>query len=107
MLTGDKLETSVSVAHACGLFEEGMKQLLLARQTSAEACGECIQNFNKNLYHRSEDSKYALVLDGKSLYFDMKYHKESFQNVCEKSDVVLCCRMSPLQKAEVIQISSI
>lgn len=46
--------------------------------------------------------KFALILDGGSLYIAMKYHHRLFELVCQHCTVVICTRMSPIQKAQVI-----
>lgn len=45
--------------------------------------------------------KFALILDGGSLYIALKYHYKLFELVCQHCSVVICTRMSPLQKAQV------
>jgi magnesium-transporting ATPase (P-type) len=54
----------------------------------------------------SSDKKesYALVIDGKTLVHVLESHdglRQLFLEVCLKCDAVLCCRMTPSQKAEV------
>ena len=62
----------------------------------------------------TENSKkkesYALVIDGKTLVHVMEEKineplemslRQLFLEVCLKCDAVLCCRMSPAQKADV------
>lgn len=45
---------------------------------------------------------YALIIDGMTLkiVFDNKLHQE-FKQVCMQCEAVLCCRMTPAQKAQV------
>lgn len=45
--------------------------------------------------------KFALILDGGSLYIALKYHHRLFELVCQHCTVVICSRMSPIQKAQV------
>jgi hypothetical protein len=42
-----------------------------------------------------------LVIDGTSLAFALDGHSELLRSVCEKCSAVLCCRLSPIQKAQV------
>ena len=44
---------------------------------------------------------YAMVVDGPSLFHALEHHKDTLRNLCLQCVAVLCCRMSPLQKAEV------
>lgn len=45
--------------------------------------------------------KFALIIDGKSLAFALYEHSSLLRKLCKKCAAVLCCRMTPLQKAEV------
>ena len=47
------------------------------------------------------DQQYALVIDGMSLAYALGSHVEALRDICLKCSAVLCCRMSPLQKAKV------
>nr|CAD7203668.1 unnamed protein product [Timema douglasi] len=47
--------------------------------------------------------QYGLVVDGQSLKFALK-NQEMFRKVCMACTAVICCRMSPLQKSQVVQL---
>ena len=47
------------------------------------------------------DRQFALVIDGSSLALTMQNFKEDLTHLCQQASAVLCCRLSPLQKAEV------
>lgn len=110
VLTGDKLETAVSVAYSCSLLDHRMKKLILARQANSDSCGECISRFALILHDVDatkpipDNLKCALIVDGRSLYMAMKFHIDKFREVCQKCAIVVCCRMSPIQKAEVVHM---
>lgn len=61
--------------------------------------------FNRCCYRcisRSPSSQhFVLIVDGFSLAFALGEHTEIFRKLCQMCEAVLCCRMSPLQKAEV------
>lgn len=47
----------------------------------------------------------ALVIDGKTLKYALTCDlRGDFQELCLKSRVVICCRVSPIQKAEVVDM---
>ena len=48
-----------------------------------------------------EGNKAALVVDGASLAMIMNRYSEEFRDLCLKCAAVLCCRMTPIQKAKV------
>ena len=48
------------------------------------------------------DKTFALVIDGGTLGILFKEQLENpFREICMKCEAVLCCRMSPAQKADV------
>lgn len=57
--------------------------------------------FFNSIGKRLENEIFSLVVDGKSLADIMINHAECFLDICLQCDAVLCCRMSPGQKADV------
>jgi phospholipid-translocating ATPase len=110
VLTGDKLETAVSVATSCGLLSnEDMERMVLARQPNPDSCGEVISRFITALELDHQTASHnvmskCLIVDGRSLHLAMKHHLTKFNKLCSKCAVVVCCRMSPIQKAEVVRM---
>lgn len=57
-------------------------------------------NHFKRMY---EGKTYALTIDGPTLFNVFNYNLEIlFREVCMSCVAVLCCRMSPAQKAQVL-----
>lgn len=48
--------------------------------------------------------EYSLLIDGVSLGLVMKYCAKRFRDIAMKCHAVLCCRLSPLQKCEVVKL---
>lgn len=55
------------------------------------------------------NDKYAVIVDGQALnvIFHHRQLTMEFQSICLDSAAVLCCRMSPSQKASVIHFIQI
>lgn len=110
LLTGDKVETAVSVAYLCKLLERDMVLLHLVRQQDAQVCQTLLNSFKEqmnssaNTEEHSRLRRFALVADGRSLYYAMKYAKSDLREICRKCTCVLGCRLSPIQKAEVVDM---
>lgn len=47
---------------------------------------------------------YSLLIDGMSLCLVMKHCAERFRDTAMKCQAVLCCRLSPIQKCEVVKL---
>ena len=114
VLTGDRQETAINIGMSCKLLSEDMN-LLLINEESFEAVQENIQKKlsairNHGHNHHGQESAQefdtlALVIDGKSLGFalDRKVEKE-FLDLAVMCKAVICCRVSPLQKALVVKL---
>lgn len=51
------------------------------------------------------DEEFALVIDGGTLKYALTHDLQSdFVELCMHCKVVICCRVSPLQKAEVVEL---
>lgn len=126
LLTGDKVETAVSVAYLCKLLERDMVLMHLVRQQDVQSCLKLLSSFKQQMKQQNSSNnnnnkmtnakgptshgshkgaaRFALVADGRSLYYAMKYSKSDLAEVCKRCTCVLGCRLSPLQKAEVVEM---
>ena len=53
----------------------------------------------------SKHNSFAFIVDGKTLSKIFKFELEKlFGEICMKCEAVLCCRMSPAQKAQVVKL---
>ena len=55
-----------------------------------------------SVQNNKDRNSFALIIDGKTLGLVFKYNFENdFRVIGMECDAVLCCRMSPAQKADV------
>ncbi|XP_028397580.1 probable phospholipid-transporting ATPase IF isoform X2 [Dendronephthya gigantea] len=106
VLTGDKHETAVNISHSCGHVQANMDVLEIVRKDNVYDVEQSLYSFREKLLQAtsSPDKKFALVIDGSSLRHAFDGNKELFISVCQYCVAVLCCRMSPLQKAQVVHL---
>ncbi|XP_041972957.1 probable phospholipid-transporting ATPase IA isoform X5 [Aricia agestis] len=107
VLTGDKQETAINIAHAARLLA-AHTPLLLLNEDSLDATRESLSRhtaeFGENL---RKENDVALIIDGKTLKYATGCDlKKDFIDLCLSCKVVVCCRVSPLQKAEVVEMVS-
>lgn len=103
VLTGDKIETALNIAKSCGHIPEKARTYFVteckeeahAQQHLTLLEGEMLQNPFR---------EYSLLIDGASLALMLKACASRFRDVSVKCHAVLCCRLSPLQKCEVVQL---
>ncbi|XP_062573567.1 phospholipid-transporting ATPase IF-like [Saccostrea cucullata] len=110
VLTGDKEETAVNISYSAGHIHDGMEELRLTKASCTDhtTCGEEItKNIHRCQVLNSSNQQFVLIVDGFSLTFALGEHSEVFRELCQMCGAVLCCRMSPLQKAEVVKLMKI
>ncbi|XP_042878523.1 phospholipid-transporting ATPase IF-like [Penaeus japonicus] len=102
VLTGDKVETAVNIAYSCGHFKRFMTILTLTglqdKETAYSKLQECKETCNL-------DGSFGLVVDGQSLVLLLEHFEEEFYAVGRRCWSVVCCRMSPKQKAEIVHMA--
>ncbi|XP_054851931.1 phospholipid-transporting ATPase IG isoform X2 [Eublepharis macularius] len=127
VLTGDKMETAKATCYACRLFQTSTELLQLTTKTvgednhKEERLYKLMMEYHKKLViEMPEDMKrswtlsheYGLVIDGATLSLILNpsqescssHYKNIFQQICLKCTAVLCCRMAPLQKAQIVRM---
>ncbi|XP_026920378.1 phospholipid-transporting ATPase IB-like isoform X3 [Acinonyx jubatus] len=105
VLTGDKQETAINIAYSCKLLSTKMPCIRL-NSNSLEATQQAVnQNCQDLGVLLGEENDLALIIDGETLKY--AFHpevKRSFVNLALSCRAVLCCRLSPLQKAEIVDV---
>ncbi|KAM7451065.1 putative phospholipid-transporting ATPase IF [Porites harrisoni] len=107
VLTGDKEETAVNISHSCGHFKTGMEMMFITKKETERECEDELVQCRERLERRSPGSRkqYGLVIDGASLSLVFKGpYTGLFVDICRQCVAVLCCRMSPLQKAQIVHL---
>ncbi|KAK3671974.1 aminophospholipid translocase [Recurvomyces mirabilis] len=108
VLTGDRQETAINIGMSCKLISEDMT-LLIVNEDSAAATRSNIQKKLDAIRSQNagnlEMETLALVIDGKSLTFALEKDLEKlFLDLAVACKAVICCRVSPLQKALVVKL---
>ncbi|XP_061935373.1 phospholipid-transporting ATPase IF-like isoform X5 [Apis cerana] len=103
ILTGDKAETAENIAYLCGQFKNGIEVLKLLEIREKETCLHELTDYERRL--KLEPSKqFGLLIDGQSLEVAIKNYADEFRSIAMVCDAVVCCRLSPLQKSEIVKL---
>jgi phospholipid-transporting ATPase len=134
VLTGDRQETAINIGMSCKLIKSNMTQMICNEPDKESTLKYLRSNLNilkeelgnvsfvvskwdrfwKGI--RSTDGKFnkdvgigvhplALIIDGKTLDFALdKDVRETFLELAMSCKAVICCRVSPLQKALVVKL---
>ncbi|KAH7865009.1 hypothetical protein Vadar_001117 [Vaccinium darrowii] len=113
VLTGDKLETAINI----GLLRQGMKQFCIttmntdmSAQDSKKAVKDIIMMQFTNAsqmikLEKDPHAAFALIIDGRTLAYALEDDlKHEFLNLAIDCASVICCRVSPVQKALVTRL---
>jgi phospholipid-translocating ATPase len=105
VLTGDKTETAINIGFACNLLTLDM-ELLILRATTREDTVEVLQEtIDKMKNETNPDKKFALVIDGTTLKYSLEpATKDQVLSLGMRCASVICCRVSPKQKAQVVNL---
>ncbi|KAL8907112.1 MAG: hypothetical protein Q9207_001604 [Kuettlingeria erythrocarpa] len=120
VLTGDKVETAINIGFSCNLLNNDMDLIVFKiedeNMDSAEAeldkhleafglmgTDEELQLARKD--HQAPNPTHAIVIDGESLKLVLEDRlRQKFLLLCKQCKSVLCCRVSPSQKAAVVRM---
>ncbi|KAL2462555.1 putative phospholipid-transporting ATPase 4 [Forsythia ovata] len=117
VLTGDKMETAINIGYACSLLRQGMKQICITTVNLDTVDKNSKEDVKENILmqitnalqtvnlEKDPHAAFALIIDGKTLTYvledDMKHQ---FLNLAVGCASVICCRVSPKQKALVTRL---
>uniref|UniRef100_A0AAX7UFG3 Phospholipid-transporting ATPase n=1 Tax=Astatotilapia calliptera TaxID=8154 RepID=A0AAX7UFG3_ASTCA len=131
VLTGDKQETAENIGYSCNILRGEMKDVFVVSANTAEGIKEELQNARRKMCPEAAeepsvfksrvglfwlkktetmqdekvDGDYGLIINGHSLAFalEKKLRLELLRTAC-MCQTVICCRVTPLQKAQVVQL---
>uniref|UniRef100_A0A8C0XUH0 Phospholipid-transporting ATPase n=1 Tax=Castor canadensis TaxID=51338 RepID=A0A8C0XUH0_CASCN len=105
ILTGDKQETAINIGHSCKLLKKNMGMIVInegsldgTRETLSRHCATLGDALRK-------ENDFALIIDGKTLENALAFGvRQYFLDLALSCKAVICCRVSPLQKSEVVEM---
>ncbi|KAJ3571132.1 hypothetical protein NPX13_g5488 [Xylaria arbuscula] len=129
VLTGDKVETAINIGFSCNVLNNDM-ELITLKVVEDEGGDNNIEQFisqldevitgklkefgltgdnedlaQARLNHEAPPTTHALVVDGFTLKWVLDERlKQKFLILCKQCASVLCCRVSPAQKAAVVSM---
>ncbi len=106
MLTGDKLDTACNIALSCNLITRSLK-LFKLEGAKGDTLEKLVNEYNDFIINRKiDDLSYAIVIDSAGLATILcnKEYVKCFIDISSYATSVICCRVTPLQKSEVVKI---
>ena len=120
VLTGDKVETAINIGFSCNLLSNDMDLIVFNIEdgdggAASALLDKHLKDFGltgsdeelaaARLNHEPPVPTHAIVVDGESLKLVLQDDLEQrFLLLCKQCRSVLCCRVSPSQKAAVVRL---
>lgn len=108
VLTGDKVETARTIGFSCNLLKKDMQihELLVRDEEWISSHINKLEGQIKIANDLGDNQQYALVVSGDALIpiMENKDLSKRFNNLAQKCASVLCCRVSPKQKQEIVKL---
>ncbi|CAD8163492.1 unnamed protein product [Paramecium pentaurelia] len=106
MLTGDKLETAENIAKSCKLIQGDFTVMRLS-ESNEQDCMDKLKDI-QDTYDLciKENRKKSIVIEGQSLDFILNSDQmaSSFVQMAKDCESIVCCRVTPKQKADVVRL---
>jgi phospholipid-transporting ATPase len=105
MLTGDKMDTAKSIAFSCRLVTHDFILLEIPEKSSSLQIRNSLTEALKEI-ERDPNAQYALVIstDEISKIMHDSLLNESFYQLSIRCKAVVCCRVTPKQKAQMVHL---
>lgn len=108
VLTGDRQETAINIGMSCKLISEDMTLIIVNEETMAGTKDSITKKLTAIKSQKDtgvETEAMALIIDGRSLTFALEKELDKvFLELAVLCKAVVCCRVSPLQKALVVKL---
>ncbi|KAB0344718.1 hypothetical protein FD754_021644, partial [Muntiacus muntjak] len=130
VLTGDKQETAINIGYACNMLTDDMNDVFIIAGNTAAEVREELRKAKENLFGQNRSfsnghvvfekkqsleldsvveetvtGDYALIINGHSLAHALESDvKNDLLELACMCKTVVCCRVTPLQKAQVVEL---
>ena len=122
MLTGDKMNTAYNIGLSCNLISKKMQTFKVSGKEkkvnhdlvdiNKEKRNQIILNFAKEFhgfksnYNSLEKPSFGILVDEKALLTisEDEEIQKIFLEIAKDAETVICCRVSPLQKSQVVKM---
>ncbi|KAJ3384903.1 hypothetical protein HDU92_003332 [Lobulomyces angularis] len=109
VLTGDKMETAINIGFACNLLSRDMLLIVVKSTKNVEETLKQIKDALTLFWSPDgtpiKRESHALIIDGDTLNFALDTEcKDFLLELSCRCKAVICCRVSPKQKAQVVTL---
>lgn len=121
ILTGDKVQTAIEIGYSCNLLKQDMDVMIFSATSREETRSKIEAGLSKLAsvigppkwdsksrgFIPGAQTSFAVVIDGETLRYALEDDlKPLFLNLATQCETVVCCRVSPAQKALTVKLVS-
>ncbi|CAD8170934.1 unnamed protein product [Paramecium octaurelia] len=104
VLTGDKIETAINIGYSCSLLTNQLVQHVVDEKEEA-LIKERLDDILNKIGSQDLNQRQALIISGDALLHALKPDiQKKVSEIGQCCEVVLCCRVSPKQKQDVVTL---
>ncbi|KAI5475468.1 phospholipid-translocating ATPase [Pseudohyphozyma bogoriensis] len=113
ILTGDKLQTAIEIGFSCNLLSNDMDLMIISADSEEGARAQIVAGLDRIKRDKSglidekerKSGGFAVVIDGETLRYALEAPlKGLFLDLTTQCETVVCCRVSPSQKALTVKL---
>lgn len=97
VITGDKMETAINICKSCKLITNEYQCIA---EDEMEKCGQRIEELRQQLDEGNLRS-FTLVINARNCDWCTNDFKKDFHKLAMAAEGVVCCRVTPMQKAKI------
>ena len=102
------METAINIGFSCNLLKKAMILIVVQADNAFSTEKQIVEALNRfwdKTGRPMQEGSYALIIDGESLKYALEpSNKALMLELGCRCKAVICCRVSPLQKAKVVQL---
>lgn len=107
MLTGDKFNTALNIGLSCNLISNSLHIFKVKGEEGEDIVklSNEFKKFEKKNENLDEKKNFGIVIDSTALTVILSSDSRTklFLDIAHRAESVICCRVSPLQKAEIVR----
>jgi magnesium-transporting ATPase (P-type) len=106
MLTGDKLETAENIGYSCKLIQSDFQKIIVRAEDDIVARAPAIVKLIQD--YKNQEIRTCMLIEGSAVTNILNAPKEItnswINEILTISDSVICCRVSPKEKADMVRL---
>lgn len=104
VITGDKQQTAINIGYSTKLIGRDQEKVIINVDKDAPSPGDSVKRQIREAVEKYTGlNPIVVVIDGESINHALKECSEDFVALTNLASAAVCCRVTPLQKAEVVR----